>query len=167
MSCISHQRYGRTGIFTDLCGIHVNMHQHLVAGDQLRLVHSPVRHSGSHHNQKLRLVHGPVGIGLSVISHHSEIQRVIRGHDSDSHHGGNHGNLMLFAKCLQLLFRAGEKDPSSGADNWTLCLCKLSGHLLDLYHIAFYGRLVGAHGDRLGISEFLNLRVLNINGNVD
>ena len=99
---VPHQRYGRACVLADLRGIHIDMHQHLVPGDHIRLVHGPVGHPGPHHDQQVGLVHGPVGIGFAVVAHHPEIEGVVRGHGADSHHGGHHGDIVGLGEPAQL-----------------------------------------------------------------
>ena len=125
MSCVSHQRNGRPHILADFRRVYVNMHKHLVFRNQIRLVDRPVRHARSNHKQKVRLIHRPVGEGFSVVTHHTEIHRMFRGHRADSHHGGNHRNLMLLREGPKGVFRLTEKNAAPGADQRPFCPGKL------------------------------------------
>ena len=141
--CITYQWNGRTRIFADLRRIHVNVHQHFVSCDEIRLTDRAICHSGSHHDQQIRFVHGTVGISLTVIAHHSIIKRMFGRHNTDTHHGGHHGNTVFFRKAAQLLLGLTEQDSSSGTDNGTFRPLQLFDNLLDLHGMSFDGRLVG------------------------
>ena len=64
-------------------------------------------------------------------------------HNTDTHHGGHHGNTVFFRKAAQLLLGLTEQDSSSGTDNGTFRPLQLFDNLLDLHGMSFYGRLVG------------------------
>ena len=105
MSRITDNGDGCPGIFSDLRWIHIDMDQSFSGSDKIRLADGTICYSCTEHDDQIRFVLGLIGIGFSVIAHHSEIQRVFRGHDTDAHHGGNHGDLVLFSKSNELIFR--------------------------------------------------------------
>ena len=121
MGCISHKGDGWTDILSDLGRIHIDMYQYFILGNQIRLAHSPVRHPCAHHDQKIRLIHGAVGVRLAVVAHHAVIEGMLRRHDTDSHHGGYHGDPVLFGKRPQPVLGIAEQHAASRTDDGTLC----------------------------------------------
>ncbi len=102
MSGISHQRNRRANIFANLNRVHVNMYQHFIGCDEIRLADSSVRHTRPHHNQEIGFIHGAVRIGFAIVANHPKIHRVLRGHHTDSHHGRYHRNPVFICKCTNL-----------------------------------------------------------------
>ena len=164
---ISHQRNGGTCVFTDLRRIHINVHQHLVPGNQIRLAHRPVCHSGAGHDQQIRLIHGPVGICLAMIAHHTEIQGMLRGHDADAHHGGHHRNPIFLYKIPQFVSGPAEQHAAPHADDGAFCPLQFFDHLFDLYRMALHRGLIGAHIDFRRVLKPAQSRILNVDGYVD
>ena len=78
------------------------MYQYLVPGNKIRLADRTIRNSGTYHDQQIRFVHGTVRVCLTVIAHHSVIERMLGRHDTDPHHGGYYGNAMSFGEAAQL-----------------------------------------------------------------
>ena len=81
------------------------MDEHLVLRDDVRLIDCSVSHTRANHQKKVRLVHGPVRIGLPVISHHTVVHRMFRGHYADPHHGRDYRYTVFFREETQFFFR--------------------------------------------------------------
>ena len=143
------------------------MHKYFIPCDHVRLIDSPVSHPGSHHDQQIRFVDCTIGVGFPVISHHSEIQRMICRHNADAHHGRYHRNAVLFREPAQILLRPAQKHAAARTDNGTLCFLQFFDHLFDLHSISLDGGLVSAHGNRIGIFEFTDCGILNIDWNIN
>ena len=167
MPCVSHQRNGGAGIFPDFSGIHIDMYQHLIMGDQIRLVHGTVGYTGPYHNQKIRFIHGPVGIGFSVVSHHAEVHGMLCGHYTDSHHCGNHRNAEFLRKLPQFLTGSAQGNAASGVNQRPFCLFQLPHYFFNLDNMPFDSGLVGPHIHLFRITEFSNLGILHIHGNIN
>ena len=163
---VSYQRNGRTCIFTDFRRVHINVHKHFIPGNHIRLVHRSIRYPGAYHNQKIRVVHGTVGIRLSVISHHPIVKRVICRHDTDSHHSRYHWNAMIFCKFAQLVLCVAQQNTAACTDNRSFSFFQLRYYFFNLYRMSLYGRLVRTQRNFLRIFEFTDCRILNVNGHI-
>ena len=143
------------------------MYQYLVMGDDVRLVHGTVGNARADHDQKVGFVHRAVGIGLSVIADHAEIHGMLRGHDADSHHGGDHGDAELFREASQFLAGAAQGYAAARIDQRTLRLFQLLNDLSDLDGMSLYRGFIGPHAYLLRIAEAVKLRILDVDRDVD
>ena len=103
---IAYQRNGRTCVLTDFCRVYVDMDQYLVVFDFIGTGNGTVRHPGAGQQDHVRLVHGPVAVGLPVVAYHTEKHGMFRRHGSQAHHGGNHRDPMLIRKGTDHIRRA-------------------------------------------------------------
>ena len=165
---IADQRDRGTGVLADLRGVDVNMHQNFILCDQIGLAERPVRYSRADHDDHVRVVHGPVAIGLAVIAHHTVKEEMVGGKDSQSHHGAHHGNILFLHKSAHFfLGAAAQVHAAADADDRPFGLLELFDHSFDLDCMSRHRRLVGADADSLGIREFADLRFLHIDRNID
>ena len=97
----------------------------------------------------------------------AHVQGVVRGHDGQAHHGLDHGDLIALGQLQQLLLGVGQPHAAAGADEGLLGLGDGLGHPLDLQVIALYAGLIAPDVHFLRVLEFLQLLVLNVDGDVD
>ena len=164
---ISHQWNLRPCILSNFRRIHVNVNQGLIIGNQVRLTDGTVRHSGSHHNDKIRMIHGLISVGLSVISHHAEEQGIIFLHYTKSHHGTNHRDIEFLGKCPNPLLGICQMHTAAHTENRTLCGRQSLEHLFNLHRISLYCGLIGPHLNLLRILELPKRSILYIDRNVN
>ena len=164
---IPHDRNRRQRIFSDLRGINVDMDEHFISRNDIRLVHRPVRHPRADHNQKIRFIHGTVCAEFSVISDHTEIHRMLRRHSADTHHRRNHRHAVLFCKTAEFFSRIGKQHAAPRTDQRLFRPFQLLCHFLDLYDMALYRGFIGAHGNFFRICKILDLRILDIDRHID
>ena len=165
---ITDQRDRGTGVLADLRGVDVNMHQNFILCDQIGLAEGPVRYSRADHDDHVRVVHGPVAIGLAIIAYHSVKEEMVGGKDTQSHHCANYRYILFLHKSAHFFPRAAAQvNAAADADNGPLGFLELFDHSFDLNCVSHDRGLVGADADALGIREFADLRFLHIDRNID
>ena len=167
MPDIAHQGDGGTGIFADLRGIHVDVHQDLVLHDEIGLADGAVRDTGADHDDHVRIIHGTVAVGLSVIAHHTVKERVLRGNGGKTHHGADCGDLILFQKTDDLIRGIAQVYAAAHADNGAFGALELSDHLFDLHSMTGHCGLIGPQVHALRIGEMAHGLLLDIDRQVD
>ena len=138
------------------------------SGEVLRLRDRSVSDARAGDYQKISSADSLIGIRLSVVAKHAEIQRMLLRQHSHAHHGVHQRDVELFAEFAYHLLAVSEYDSSACADERLFGLIEQAHHSLQLYRIYPYLRLVSAYCHAVRIYELLSqLSLLNIHRDVD
>ena len=134
----------------------------------LRFLHRPIGNAGTHDNQQICPLYSFVGIGLSVVSKHTEVKRMLFGQHTDPHHGMDQRNIELLTEAPDNLLSVSENDASSCTYQWPFCIIQCLGDFSDLCYIHFGLRFIAADRDAFRIGKrLLKLLLLHIDGYID
>ena len=107
-------------VFPDFRRVDINMDNSGFFRNLIRGRYRPVAYAGAAQDNAVGLMDRFIGAGLSVRAQHPEIQRMLRGHYADSHHGGNHGDTGFFRKGQQLQLGSRGKNAAARTDQGPL-----------------------------------------------
>ena len=160
---ITHQRNSRSKDLTDLSGIDVDMNDRKFLFQIFGSGNGTVCHTGTNDDQKVTVGYGIIGIGLAVVSQHSVIHGMSLRHHTDSHHGMDQRDLILFAEFTDRGLPVAEDNSAASTDQRTFRAVDGRDDLCHLLRIAFCIGLVSPdiHGIRILelLGQLLHLHV--------
>ena len=98
-------------------------------------------------DQKVTVCHCTVCIGFSVISQHSEVQRVVFRHNADAHHRCYKRDIVLLTELADTLLAVSEDNTAAGTDQRLFRFIDRSDHFMHLWVISLCTWLVSADID--------------------
>ena len=152
---IADQRYVRSHILAYLCCVYIYVYDCNTLFKSLRFRYRPVSKPCSDNYQYICPAHCLVGIWFAVIPEHPEIEAVLLGKDSHSHHGMYKRDIEFFTEFTDHILSFAEDDTSTRADQWLFCLIECRNHPLHLVHIDPYLRFISADLDLFRIDIIL------------
>ena len=167
---ITYQRNRRTKIFSDFRRIDIDVNDLQLAFQILRFRYGAICHPGSHDDQKIAFADRFVRIWFTVVTQHTEIQRVILRHNAHPHHGVDQRNLIFFTEPGHLLLAVAQNHAAAGTDQRMLRFVDGRHHLPHLLAVsAGAWRLVAANPNfNVTVIKFLcHHRPLDIHRNID
>ena len=98
-------------------------------------------------DQKVTVCHCTVCIGFSVISQHSEVQRVVFRHNADAHHRCYKRDIVLLTELADTFLTVSEDNTAAGTDQRLFRFIDRSDHFMHLWVISLCTWLVSADID--------------------
>ena len=131
-----------------------------------RIANHAIIESGSDGYQDIAILHGHIGLIGAMHAQHTERLLVGRRIAPQTHQGIGHRIPQTAGKLCQPFGSIGENDPATGINHRPLGLQQHLHRLLDLSAVSLEHRVIGPHGDRLGIFE-LALLIRNVFRNIN
>ena len=98
-------------------------------------------------DQKVTVCHGTVCIRFSIISQHSEVQRVVFRHNADAHHRCYKRDIVLLTELADTFLTVSEDNTAAGTDQRLFRFIDRSDHFMHLWVISLCTWLVSADID--------------------
>ena len=144
---IADQWDRRSKVFADLSGIDIDVDDVDLLFQVFRLRNGAVCDPCARDDQKVTVCDRAVCVRFSVVSEHTEVERVVLRHDTDSHHRCDKRDIVFLAELADTFLTISEDHAAAGTDQRLFRLVDRCDYFMHLRVVSLCARLVSADID--------------------